>query len=44
MRTRIKVRALGWEWSEEWGNLSKEQVALQIAITFIIGIDFEVFI
>lgn len=44
MRIRIKIRALGWEWLEEWGNLSKETVALQLAITFIIGVDLEVFV
>ena len=47
MRIRIKFRAFGFEGQEEWGNLAKDKVFMQIAVTLpilMIGIDLEVFI
>jgi len=47
VRIRIKFRAFSFEGQEEWGNLSKDKVFMQIAVTLpliMAGIDFEVFI
>jgi len=47
MRFRIKFRAFGFEGQQEWGDLSKGKVFMQIAVTIpliMAGIDFEVFI
>ena len=47
MRARIKIRAFGFEGQKEWGNLAKDNVFMQVAVTIpllMVGIDIEVFI
>lgn len=47
MRLRIKYRIFGFEGTTEWGNLTKEKVFMQVAVTIplvMAGVDLEVFV
>jgi len=47
MRMRLKYRAFGFEGQKEWGDLSKDKVFMQVAITLpllMLGLDFEIFV